>query len=165
MGNLTVRSSSPDATMNFGEEIVDIHYSTHKKAMVAHHEAVGAELEETDKKESSKTSGKVKARDGQQAEIDLDDDGFKIRRGRAKRHRKKIEVTECLTVVTRVLVQDVDPDHNLVNEVKVIHEISPYGLSDIEWRCYILYLVNQDQGATLTTMSRRLVKCLEAKIY
>ncbi len=64
----------------------------------------------------------------------------------------------------RVLDRDLDPDHNLENEAKVVHELSPYGLSEIKWRCYILHLVNQHQSSTLTMMARRLVKGLETKI-
>ncbi len=79
-------SSSPDANVKFGEEKVDTHYSTHKNATAAPCEAVAAEWEETDKRESSKASAKAKARDGQQSEIDLDDDGFKIPCGSTKRH-------------------------------------------------------------------------------
>ncbi len=67
--------------------------------------------------------------------------------------------------MARVLARDIDPDHNLVNETKVTHKITPYTLSDIEWRCYILHLVNQDRGSTLTSTSRRLVKGLETNIF
>ncbi len=78
-------SSNPDAIVKFGEEKIDTHYSSHKKAMASRHEAVTA-----DKTESSKTFAKAKARDCQLSEIDLDDDGFIIPHGRAKcqRHLK-----------------------------------------------------------------------------
>lgn len=85
--------SSPDATVKFGEEKVDICYSTHKKATAAHHEAITASLEEANKRDSSKTSAKAKSADKQQLEIKLNGDGFKIPHGRAKRHKKKIEIS------------------------------------------------------------------------
>ncbi len=33
---------------------------------------------------------------------------------------------------------------NFVNLVQVTHEITPYGLSENEWRYYLLFLVNKD---------------------
>ncbi len=50
----------------------------------------------------------------------------------AKRYRKNIDISEHLTVVARVLAWDIDPHHNLVNESKVAHQITPYVLSDME---------------------------------
>ncbi len=40
-----------------------------------------------------------------------------------------------------------------------VHELSPYGLSDKEWRAYLLYLVKKDdKKTTLAQISRKLVK-------
>ncbi len=120
-------SSSPNATMNFGKEKVDTHYSTHKKT-TASIQAVVASKEKSHEKDSSKASAKAKASDGQQSDIKLDDDGFKTLKGRAKHLKKKIEVSECLEIVARVIAQDKDPESILVKEVKVTNEITPYGL-------------------------------------
>ncbi len=58
--------------------------------------------------------------------------------------QKKLEAAECQKVVDRVLKRELDPLDYLVNIVKVRHELLPEGLSDEEWRCYLLYLMNQD---------------------
>ncbi len=45
------------------------------------------------------------------------------------------------------------------------HKLSPYGLSDKEWRAYLLYLVDKDhKKSTLAQVARKLVKELEPKI-
>ncbi len=49
--------------------------------------------------------------------------------------------------------------------VKVSYKLSPYGLSDKEWRAYLLYFVNKDpQKSTLAEVARKLMKELEPKI-
>ncbi len=42
-----------------------------------------------------------------------------------------------------ILKRDLDPSENLVNIVRATHELTPYGLSEIKWRYYLLYLVKQ----------------------
>ncbi len=39
---------------------------------------------------------------------------------------------------------DLDPSGVLIDIVKVRHELIPYGLTDREWRCYLLYRRNRD---------------------
>ncbi len=96
-------SSSPDATINFGEERVDTRHSSHVATKPTLQQAADAGKEENAKTNSSKASAKAKAMDGQQSDIEFDDNGFKIPRSRAKHHKKKIEVTEHLRIVAKLL--------------------------------------------------------------
>ncbi len=101
----------------------------------------------------SKEEAKVKTNDEQKQKVELDGDGFKISQGIAHRKKKKLEADEL------------DPSGYLVDMVKVRQELSPYGLSDKEWRCYLLHLVNTDRkNATLPQIAMKLVKELEPKI-
>ncbi len=63
------------------------------------------------------------------------------------------------------LKMDFDPSNVLVDKVKVRHNLKPYGLNDKEWRCYLMYLNNEDRkNATLVTIARKLVMEFEPKI-
>ncbi len=76
-----------------------------------------------------------------------------------------MEAEECRKLVDMILKRDLDPSDYLVNIVKVSHELSPYGLSDREWRAYLLYVVNKEpKKSTLGQISRKLVKEMEPKI-
>ncbi len=49
--------------------------------------------------------------------------------------------------------------------VKIRHELKPYGLTENEWRCYLVYLKNQEhKEVTLAQTARKLVMELEPKI-
>ncbi len=99
---------------------------------------------------SAKAAIKAKLKDkaetkkeDEQKIVELDDDGFKIPQGTAHRKKKKIEADEHRKIVERVLQRKLDPSSYLVDIVKVRHKLLPYVFSDREWRCYLLYLVNQ----------------------
>lgn len=115
-------------------------------------------LAKTKSMDKAVTSGKQKPK------VEIDDDGFKIPQGTAHHSQKKLVAAECRKVIDRVLKMDLNPSDYLVNNVKVRHKLSPYGLSDQEWRCYLLHLVNQDpKKLTLPQVARKLVKELEMK--
>ncbi len=65
-----------------------------------------------------------------------------------------------------ILARDLDPSGILVDEVRVRHEIKPYGLNENEWRVYLLHLTSSSsyKNATLAQVSRKLVMELEPKI-
>ncbi len=155
-------SSHPDAMKKFGEEQVETCFSTHKKATATLHAAVEAKKDETDQNDSSKAAAKskdkAKASDEQQSGGEVHDDGFKIPQGAAHYNQKNLKATECQKVMDRVLMRDLDPPENPVNVVRVTRELTPYGLSEIKWKYYLLYLVKQDHKLTLPQMARKLVK-------
>ncbi len=113
----------------------------------------------------SKEDAKAKTDDEQKQKVELDEDGFKIPQVIDHRSKKKLEADERRKVVERVLKRELHPSGYLVDMVKVRHELSPYSLSDKEWRCYLLHLVNTDRkNATLPQIARKLVKELEPNI-
>ncbi len=68
------------------------------------------------KTDSSKASAKVKASDGQQSHVIVDDHGCKIPCGRAKCHKKKIEIAEFLRNVSKIPAQALDSEEKLEKE-------------------------------------------------
>ncbi len=54
----------------------------------------------------------------------------------------------------------------LVDEVRVIHELKPYGLNENEWRVYLLHLTSSSsyKNTTLAQVSKKLVMELEPTI-
>ncbi len=121
-------------------------------------------METATKHAASKAKTVCKAFGEQQSKVELDEDGFKIPHRAAHQIRKKLEAAEYQKVVDRVLKRELDPSDYIVNIVKVRHELSPYGLSDIEWRYYLLHLVKHDpKKSTLPQIARDLVKELETK--
>ncbi len=113
-------------------------------------------------KSKSKDKAEAKKCDEQKQKFELDDDGFKIPQGTAHHNKKKHQADERCKIVERVLQRDLDPSGYVVDIVKVRHKLSLYVLSDREWRCYLLYLVNQDpKKLNLPQLARRLVKELE----
>ncbi len=52
-----------------------------------------------------------------------------------------------------------------MDTIKIRHELKPYGLKENEWRCYLIYLKNEERKEiTLSQMARKLVMELEPKI-
>ncbi len=89
---------------------------------------------------------------------------FKIPQGIQHRLRKKLESNERILIIKRILDMDIDPSGVLIDVVNVRHKLTPYGLSDREWRCYLLYLINRGKKyATLAEVARKLVMELEPK--
>ncbi len=112
-------------------------------------------------KATSKEVVDTKSNDEQKTKVEIDDDGFKIPQGTQHRLRKKLESAECLMIVQRILDKDLDPSGVLIDVVKVRHKLKSYGLSDREWRCYLLY---HQRYATLAPIARKLIMELEPKI-
>ncbi len=94
--------------------------------------------------------------------VEIDDDGFKILQGIQHHLNKKLEASQRLKIVKRIFDRDLDPSGVLIDIVKVQHKLTPYGLSDREWRCYLLYLKNR--GQQYAQVARKLVMELEPKI-
>ncbi len=78
----------------------------------------------------SKEEATTKADNEEKHKVETDDEGFKIPQGVAHRNMKKLEADECQKVVKRILDRELDPSGILVDEVKVRHELKPYGLND-----------------------------------
>ncbi len=52
-----------------------------------------------------------------------------------------------------------------MDTIKIRHELEPYGLTENEWRCYLIYLKNEEhKEITLSQMARKLVMELKQKI-
>ncbi len=106
-----------------------------------------------------------KADDEEKPKAETDDEGFKIPQGTAHRNKKKLEADERRKIVDRILDREIDPSGILVDEVKVRHDLKPYGLNDKEWRCYLIFLKNKStKNTTLAQVARKLVMELEPKI-
>ncbi len=115
-------------------------------------------------KAKSASNDKAEASGEQQSKVGIDDYKINIPQGSANQNRKKLEAAECQKVVDRVLKRELDQSDYLVNIVKMRHKLSPYGLSDIEWRYYLLHLVKLNpKKSTLPQIARKLVKELETK--
>ncbi len=110
-----------------------------------------------------KTTTKADNEGKQKAEVDYE--GFKIPQGIAHRNKKKLEADDHRKIVERILDRELDPSGILIDEVKVKHELKPYGLNEKEWRCYLIHLKNAGhKNATLAQVARKLVMELEPKI-
>ncbi len=94
----------------------------------------------SDVQSTSKEEATTKADDKEKHKVETDDEGFKIPQGIAHRNKKKLEADERRKVVDRILDRELDPSGILVDEVKVRHELKPYGLNDKEWRCFLIFL-------------------------
>ncbi len=122
-----------------------IHYSNHVVANPELQQTATASKEDSTKTEPSKASPKSKASDSQQSDVKVDDDSFKIPQGRARHQKKVIASAEYKEYIARVLGKELDPENNLLEEMLMTHVITPHGLSEKEWRCYLLHLVNKVQ--------------------
>ncbi len=95
-------------------------------------------------------------------QVEVDDEGFKIPQGITDHKKKKHATDARRNIVTRILARDLDPSVMLVDEVRVRHELNPYGLNENEWRVYLLHLTSSSSYKNAT--SRKLVMELEPKI-
>ncbi len=155
-------SSNPNTTVNFGVEQVLTQWSVHAQvAQASSSDAEEPKVESTvtltaaqlmeklsnariqaraDMPVSAKSKDKVETKkdDVEMQNVELDHDGFKIPQGTAHRNNKKLAAEEHCKIDDRVLQRDLDPSCYVTNIV-MVHELSLY-----EWRCYLLYLVNQN---------------------
>ncbi len=180
-------SSDPKATLNFGVKQVSTQLSEHlQNAQPSSSDAI-APTELSSRitrsaaqvmkdlnyritrvnptavvKADSQEQAKMKSDDEQKHKVELDEDSFKIQQGIFHRNKKKLEADKRHKIVKCILHRDHDPSGCLVDIVKVRHEHTPYGLSEKEWRCYLLYLMNIDhKHVTLPQVYRKLVMELE----
>ncbi len=99
--------------------------------------------------DSSKEDGNTKQK------VEIDDEEFKIPQGIAHRNQKKLDADEHCKILARVLARDLVPFGQLIDTVKVRHELKPYGLSDSEWCIYLCHHVNIDRkNVTLAQVAR-----------
>ncbi len=114
---------------------------------------------------TSKGYDSAKEDDDEKAKVKIDDDGFKIPQGIAHRKKKKLDADEHRNIIACILARELDPSDLLKDTVKIRHELKPYGLTENEWRCYLVYLKNQElKEVTLAKTARKLVMELEPKI-
>ncbi len=97
--------------------------------------------------------------------MEIDDEGFKIHQGIAHRKKKKLDAGERHKIVSHIQSRELDPYGLLMDTIKIRHELKPYCLMENEWRCYLIYLKNEEsKEITLSQMDRKLVMELEPKI-
>ncbi len=75
----------------------------------------------------------------------IDDEGFKIPQGIAHRKKKNFDADERRKIIAPILARKLDPSGLLMDTVKIRHELKPYSLIENEWRCYLVYLKNQER--------------------
>ncbi len=108
----------------------------------------------------------MKSNDEQKQKVELDEDVFKIPQGIFHRNNKKLEADKRHKIVKWIRDREHDPSGCLVDIVKVGNEHTPYGLSEKEWRSYLLHLMNIDcKHVTLPQVYRKLVMELEPNIF
>ncbi len=114
---------------------------------------------------TSKDYDSKKEEDNEKAKVKIDDEGFKIPQGIAHHKKKKLDTDEYRKIVSRIQSRELDPSGLLMDTVKIRHELKPYGLTENEWRCYLIFLKNEERmEITLSQMARKLVMELEPKI-
>ncbi len=114
---------------------------------------------------SSKDYDSTKENNDYKVDVKIDDEGFKIPPGIAHRKKKKLDADECCKIVSCIQSRELDLSGLLMDTIKIRHELKPYGLTENEWRCYLIYLKNAERKKiTLTQMARTLTMELEPKI-
>ncbi len=114
---------------------------------------------------TSKDYDSAKEDDDEKATVKIDDKGFKIPQGIAYHKKKKLDADERRKIIARTLARELDPSGLLMDTVKIRHELKPYSLTENEWRCYLVYVKNQERKEiTLAQTARKLVMELEPKI-
>ncbi len=74
--------------------------------------------------------------------MEIDDEGFKIPQGIVHHKKKKLDADKHRKIVKRILARELDPSGLVMDTEKIRHE--PYGLSENEWRCFLIYLNNSE---------------------
>ncbi len=107
----------------------------------------------------------TKEEDDEKAKVKIDDEGFKIPQGITHRKKKKLDADERRKIVSCIQSRELDPSGLLMDTIKIRHELKPYGLTENEWICYLIYLKNKERKEiTLSQMARKLVMELDPKI-
>ncbi len=70
-----------------------------------------------------------KADDEEKHKAETHDEGFQIPQGTVHQNKKKLEADELRKIVNHILDRELDPSGILVDEVKVRHELKPYGFN------------------------------------
>ncbi len=89
-------------------------------------------------KRTLKDNVEVRTSSKEKTKVEVDEDGFKIPHATVYCSQKRLEADKCRKLVDTILKRDLDPSDYIVNVVKVSHELSPYGISDKEWRASLL---------------------------
>ncbi len=114
---------------------------------------------------NSKDYDLTKEDDDEKANVKIDDEGFKIPQGISHRKKKKLDADEHRKISSRIQSRELDPSGLLMDTIKIRHELKPYGLTENEWRCYLIYLKNVEcKEITLAQMAAKLVMEPEPKI-
>ncbi len=182
-GQQSTVTSSPDATTKFGQNQLQTWLSAYvEKAQTiapgAGKTTVSATqvlkglnytIPKTDPasnvQSTSKDYDSMKEEDDKKAKVKIDDEGFKITQGITHRKKKKLDAHERRKIVSRIQSRELDPSGLLMDTIKIRHEVKPYGLKENEWRCYLIYLKNEEhKEITLSQMARKLIMELELKI-
>ncbi len=153
-------TSSPDATTKFGQNQLQTRlYAYLEKAQTIASGAGKTTVSATQvlkglnytitKKDSasnvqstSKDYDSTKEDDEKKAKVKIDDEGFKIPQGIAHHKKKKLDADEHHKIVSHIQSRELDPYGLLMDTIKIRHELKPYGLTENEWRCYLIYLKN-----------------------
>ncbi len=177
-------SSNPDAMTKFGKEKVQTQLAEYIQSKLAEFDSpspsesskpitrsvqqVVRDLKyripkkdpASDEQSTSQDEATTKADDEETQQAEVEDKGFKIRR------KMKLDADARRKIVARILDRDLDPSGMLVDEVRVRHNLKPYGLNENMWRSYLLNLTSSSscKNATLAQIYRELVMELEPKI-
>ncbi len=114
---------------------------------------------------TSKDYDSAKEDDNEKAKLKIDDEGFKIPQGITHHKKKMLDPDERRKINACILARELDPSGLLTDTVKIRDGLKPYGLTEDEWRCYLVYLKNQEcKEVTLAQMARKVVMELKPKI-
>ncbi len=155
-------TSSPKAMTTFGQTKVQTQLSVHlekvqtivagasKTTVSGAQELKGLNftIPKTDLASNVQSTSKdydlAKEDDDEKATVKIADEGFKIPQGIAHRKKKKLDADERHKIIARILARELYPSGLLMDMVKIRHELKPYCLMENEWRCYLVYLKNQE---------------------
>ncbi len=113
---------------------------------------------------TSKDYDSMKEDNNEKAKVKIDE-GFKIRQGIAHHKKKKLDYDERHKIIICIQSRELAPSGLLMDTIKIKHELKPYDLTENDWRCYLIYLKNEEhRKITLSQMARKLVMELEPKI-
>ncbi len=88
---------------------------------------------------TSKEYDSTKEDDDEKVKVKIDNERFKIPQGIAHHKKKKLDDDEHSKIVSRILARELDPSGLLMDTVKIRHELKPYGLTENEWRCFLIH--------------------------
>ncbi len=106
----------------------------------------------SDVQSTSKDYDSTKEDNDVKAKVEIDNEGFKILQGNAR-------------IISHILDRELDLSGLHMDTVKIRYELKPYGLTENEWRCFLIHHKNSEcKEITLAQVARKLVMELELKI-